>query len=88
MLEAQAGLLPRRKYKTLDKVQRLLLESGMTAFALVEGGTSGIGRKIASTLFSRGEEVVISGRDLARAESVSDEIGKNANGAAALIQSQ
>jgi NAD(P)-dependent dehydrogenase (short-subunit alcohol dehydrogenase family) len=54
----------------------------MTALALVVGGTSGIGRKIASTLFSRGEEVVIAGRDLARAESVSNEIGKTVSGLA------
>jgi short-subunit dehydrogenase len=52
----------------------------MAARALVVGGTSGIGRKIASTLFSRGEEVVIAGRDLARAESVSNEIGKTVSG--------
>ena len=32
---------------------REFLESGMAARALVVGGTSGIGRKIASTLFSR-----------------------------------
>jgi NAD(P)-dependent dehydrogenase (short-subunit alcohol dehydrogenase family) len=49
---------------------------------LVVGGTSGIGRKIASTLFSRGEEVVITGRDLARAESVGNEIGKTVSGLA------
>jgi len=54
----------------------------MTTLALVVGGTSGIGRKIASTLFSRGEEVVIAGRDLARAESVSNEIGKTVSGLA------
>ena len=54
----------------------------MAALALVVGGTSGIGRKIASTLFSRGEEVVIAGRDLARAESVSNEIGKTVSGLA------
>jgi NADP-dependent 3-hydroxy acid dehydrogenase YdfG len=54
----------------------------MAARALVVGGTSGIGRKIASSLFSRGEEVVIAGRDLARAESVGNEIGKMVSGLA------
>jgi NAD(P)-dependent dehydrogenase (short-subunit alcohol dehydrogenase family) len=43
--------------------------------ALVVGGTSGIGHQIARTLAARGEEVVLTGRDAARAHAIASEIG-------------
>ncbi len=42
--------------------------------ALVTGGTRGIGRAIAGTLAAAGAEVILTGRDLARAEEVAGEI--------------
>jgi NAD(P)-dependent dehydrogenase (short-subunit alcohol dehydrogenase family) len=49
---------------------------------VVVGGTSGIGRTIAETFAARGRQVVVSGRDAARAEQVADEIGGNTTGLA------
>ncbi len=48
--------------------------------AVIIGGTSGIGRKLAETLAQRGEQVFISGRDKARAQAVCKEIGGNVHG--------
>jgi NAD(P)-dependent dehydrogenase (short-subunit alcohol dehydrogenase family) len=48
--------------------------------AVIIGGTSGIGRKVAEVLARRGDEVWISGRDKARATAVAKEIGANAHG--------
>ena len=47
----------------------------MAAQAVIVGGTSGIGRRLANTLAARGEDVIITGRDQARAKSVAAEIG-------------
>jgi NAD(P)-dependent dehydrogenase (short-subunit alcohol dehydrogenase family) len=47
---------------------------------VVVGGTAGIGREIAQHYADGGREVVISGRDRARAESVAAEIGGNTRG--------
>ena len=48
--------------------------------AVVLGGTSGIGRELAARLAGRGMDVVLSGRDAARAAQVAAEIGPNATG--------
>ncbi len=37
---------------------------------VIVGGTAGIGRQLAQTLAKRGDEVVITGRDKARAQAV------------------
>jgi len=39
------------------------------------GGTSGLGRKVAEVLAARGDEVVITGRDKAKAEAVAAQVG-------------
>ena len=49
---------------------------------VIVGGTSGIGRDIAETYAGRGREVLITGRDQARTESVAKEIGGNTRAAA------
>lgn len=50
--------------------------------AVVVGGTSGIGRQLAKTFADRGEDVVITGRDQARAQAVAAEIGSRVRGLA------
>jgi NAD(P)-dependent dehydrogenase (short-subunit alcohol dehydrogenase family) len=42
---------------------------------LVVGGTSGIGREIASRAVQRGERVFLTGRDAARTKLIADEVG-------------
>ena len=49
---------------------------------VVIGGTSGIGLEIAKDVVARGDKVVLSGRDLARAQEVAASIGENATGVA------
>jgi NAD(P)-dependent dehydrogenase (short-subunit alcohol dehydrogenase family) len=49
---------------------------------VIVGGTAGIGRALAQTLAKRGDEVVITGRDKARAESVAAEVGGKTRGLA------
>jgi len=43
--------------------------------AVIIGGTSGIGRQLAKVLAARGEDVVVTGRDQARTQSIAAEIG-------------
>jgi NAD(P)-dependent dehydrogenase (short-subunit alcohol dehydrogenase family) len=50
--------------------------------ALIVGGTSGIGLRVAQTLAKRGDEVIITGRDAARAKSIAAEIGGKTSGIA------
>ena len=54
--------------------------SGQTI--VVIGGTSGIGLEIAKDVVARGDNVVLSGRDLARAQEVAASIGPQAMGVA------
>lgn len=49
---------------------------------LVVGGTAGIGREIARYYVERGAEVLLTGRDKARAEEVAAELGDKARGIA------
>ncbi|MCC7116414.1 MAG: SDR family oxidoreductase [Burkholderiales bacterium] len=53
-----------------------------TGCAVIIGGTSGIGKHLARTLASRGEEVVVTGRDAARAQAVAREVGGRTRGIA------
>jgi len=52
------------------------------AQAVIVGGTSGIGRVVAEQLAARGDAVVVTGRDLDRAEAVAAEIGPTVRGLA------
>jgi NAD(P)-dependent dehydrogenase (short-subunit alcohol dehydrogenase family) len=47
---------------------------------VVIGGTAGIGREVARLYADRGREVVLSGRDAARARAVAEELGGRAEG--------
>lgn len=47
------------------------------ASTVIVGGTSGCGRDLAETLSRRGERVIITGRDLARAREVAQSIAPN-----------
>ena len=49
---------------------------------LVVGGTSGIGLEIGRAIVDRGDQVVVTGRDLARAEAAAASIGAAASGLA------
>ncbi|OFZ99515.1 MAG: short-chain dehydrogenase [Betaproteobacteria bacterium RIFCSPLOWO2_02_FULL_62_17] len=50
--------------------------------AVIIGGTSGIGKELAKTLAGRGDEVVVTGRDQARAQAAAAEIGGKTHGLA------
>jgi len=52
------------------------------ASAVVIGGTSGIGKELAKALAQRGDEVIITGRDAARARAAAAEIGGKTRGLA------
>ncbi len=52
------------------------------ARSVIVGGSSGLGRVIAGRLADRGDEVVITSRDAARAEAVATEIGSRVTGLA------
>jgi NAD(P)-dependent dehydrogenase (short-subunit alcohol dehydrogenase family) len=47
---------------------------------VIVGGTAGLGRELAQAFADRGREVVITGRDAARAEGVASEIGGDTSG--------
>ena len=47
---------------------------------VVVGGTRGIGRELAAVYAGRGRDVVLTGRDEARAQAVAAEIGGGARG--------
>jgi len=49
---------------------------------VIVGGTSGIGREVARSLAVRGDQVLITGRDRGRAETIAAEIGGSVQGLA------
>jgi NAD(P)-dependent dehydrogenase (short-subunit alcohol dehydrogenase family) len=49
---------------------------------VIVGGTSGLGREVAQVLAARGDDVVITGRDKAKAEAVAMQIGGRTRGLA------
>jgi NAD(P)-dependent dehydrogenase (short-subunit alcohol dehydrogenase family) len=54
----------------------------MSDGAIIIGGTQGLGKELARMLAARGESVILTGRDKARATAVAGEIGGNARGLA------
>jgi NAD(P)-dependent dehydrogenase (short-subunit alcohol dehydrogenase family) len=54
----------------------------MSVAAVIIGGTQGLGRELARQMAERGESVVLTGRDSARATAVANEIGRGARGLA------
>lgn len=50
--------------------------------AIIVGGTQGLGLELAKRMIARGDNVIITGRDKARAEEVAAGLGKNASGLA------
>ena len=54
----------------------------MGGAAIVVGGTQGLGKEIARLLAERGESVILTGRDKARADAVAGEIGHGTRGVA------
>lgn len=52
------------------------------AHSVIVGGSSGLGQVIAQRLADRGDEVVITSRDVARAAAVAEQIGHGARGVA------
>lgn len=50
--------------------------------AVIIGGTSGIGKQLAGVLARRGDDVVITGRDAARAQAAASEVGGKTRGIA------
>jgi NAD(P)-dependent dehydrogenase (short-subunit alcohol dehydrogenase family) len=54
----------------------------MGGAAIVVGGTQGLGKELARLLAERGESVILTGRDKARADAVAGEIGHGARGLA------
>ena len=51
-----------------------------TGNVVVVGGTQGLGRELAQSYADRGREVVVTGRDQARADAAAGEIGGNTRG--------
>jgi len=54
----------------------------MTGSIVIIGGTSGIGKDLAKTLAARGDDVIVTGRDKARAQAAAAEIGGKTRGIA------
>lgn len=54
----------------------------MTGAVVVIGGTAGLGREVAAHYCDAGREVVLTGRDRDRADSVAHALGRNARGLA------
>ncbi len=52
------------------------------ASAVIIGGTSGIGKELAKALAERGDEVIVTGRDAARAKTAAADIGGKTRGLA------
>lgn len=52
----------------------------MAGTVLIVGGTGGLGRELALRYLNDGRDVVITGRDAAKAESVASELGERATG--------
>ena len=51
-----------------------------TGTVVVVGGTQGLGRELAQSYANEGRDVVVTGRDPARAEAAADEIGGGTRG--------
>ena len=59
-----------------------MADQGDKGNVLIVGGTSGLGKHLAQVLASRGDEVIVTGRDKAKAQSVAAQIGGRTRGLA------
>lgn len=59
-----------------------MADQGDKGNLLIVGGTSGLGKHLAQVLASRGDEVIVTGRDKAKAQSVAAQIGGRTRGLA------
>src|SRR5512141_2500342 len=69
------GLCPHLCGPRLSTAPRERRKRMATGNVVIVGGTQGLGRELAQSYADGGRDVVVTGRDLARAEAAANEIG-------------